>query len=744
MDLDPCVDENYTPFLIDSGTESPLDTEHSEESTVCDIKINISKPKTKAAKLSTSLIDKSFSIDEDELCTPMEPTQVGIFNLAPSASPNSATPEETTSEEDDGIEDSIHIDMDKACLEAQEQLSEHIVKDEEELSRADELEADKGQLVTIEETSELDDENDSSERETISLSNTPRNSILRKRSCFELSAEGDNCPATRHVCFPSDERKLFSYKEPEDYMWIIDEFISAEQILQIYQESCKKHKTIELDTIKSQLQEIKNNMNHSATLKLSSIKITREVTETFEDLLKVTNFHTLILQECQFTSQTMTEFLNSLQYYNSVCHFEIAMNFEDEDTWKSFCSACSHIMVLQSLSFKGMIISEPYMRQLITAVRNNEHISTLKFDNCVLVKLPTFYLVEALMTSYTIRELYLPSTGLYTKEADTLQRFLVNNIHLKVLDISNNNLGDRGLEVLAKGLCNQASECNPNTEGIGLSVLIIFNNQITEKSGVVIKNIIVECKNLHTLNIGFNNLTDDVLYHISDGLPYTQCLEGLGLQCTLLTCKGISALSKAIPNNTSLQKINLKGNKAIQILGIETLCTALTNSKITKIEIDDNNRSCNDPEAYSQLVKKLQAICTVNKNYVDDSSDDEEKEVLNISQKISRKVSLSCEPRYGPPDVTRTFQIGSPLPSPASSPAPRSRFQIVKVPENGKAEPPTPIHLTKSRFKVTKVSPSPEEDLHLGRFANIRSSVSSNDSMDSLAALHLDSDSECD
>lgn len=40
MDLDPCVDKNDTPFLIDSGTESPLDTEHSEESTVCDIKIS--------------------------------------------------------------------------------------------------------------------------------------------------------------------------------------------------------------------------------------------------------------------------------------------------------------------------------------------------------------------------------------------------------------------------------------------------------------------------------------------------------------------------------------------------------------------------------------------------------------------------------------------------------------------------------------------------------------------------------
>lgn len=296
------------------------------------------------------------------------------------------------------------------------------------------------------------------------------------------------------------------FKYLEDILIIfLDDFTPSEEILQIYQNSCKKHKTIELDSIKSQIHEIKNNMNHSANLKLCSIKMKREVIETLEDILKVTNFHTMILQECQFTPQTMTEFLNILQYYKSVCHFEIAMNFEDDDTWRCFCSACSNIEVLESLSFKGMIISEPYMRHLINAIKNNSNITTLKFDCCMLVKLPTFYLgiykilikkciefitimsflVEALMTNQSIRELYLPSTGLYTKEADALQRFLVNNTHLKVLDISNNNLGDRGLEVLAKGLCNQT------TAGIGLSVLVIFNNQITEKSGVVIKNIIV-------------------------------------------------------------------------------------------------------------------------------------------------------------------------------------------------------------------------------------------------------------
>lgn len=87
------------------------------------------------------------------------------------------------------------------------------------------------------------------------------------------------------------------------------------------------------------------------------------------------------------------------------------------------------------------------------------------------------------MYNCTIRELYLSQTGLYTKEADCLGRFLSKNLCLKVLDISNNYIGDHGLKSLAKGLMTQA--------GIGLSILVMFNNQLTDKSGPTIGNIIV-------------------------------------------------------------------------------------------------------------------------------------------------------------------------------------------------------------------------------------------------------------
>lgn len=65
-------------------------------------------------------------------------------------------------------------------------------------------------------------------------------------------------------------------------------------------------------------------------------------------------------------------------------------------------------------------------------------------------------------------------------------KLLRRNFTIQILDISNNLIGDRGLEHLAKGLCQQASVL-----ANGLSALIVFNNQISEKSGKIINSIIV-------------------------------------------------------------------------------------------------------------------------------------------------------------------------------------------------------------------------------------------------------------
>lgn len=129
------------------------------------------------------------------------------------------------------------------------------------------------------------------------------------------------------------------------------------------------------------------------------------------------------------------------------------------------------------------------------------------------------------------------------------------------------------------------------------------------------------------------------------------------------------------------------------------------------------------------------------------------EEHMNLSQLISRKVSLSCEPRFFTPPIlldssTNSTRIKSPnpspMPSPGCSPAPRSRFHVSKVPDKLPSSP------NNSRFRVFTVtspsselgsgdsisvvsSPPPDDDEVVeNRFSSVRSSVSSIDSVDSL------------
>lgn len=128
----------------------------------------------------------------------------------------------------------------------------------------------------------------------------------------------------------------------------------------------------------------------------------------------------------------------------------------------------------------------------------------------------------------------------------------------------------------------------------------------------------------------------------------------------------------------------------------------------------------------------MNAICTVNKQ-------SSEEDLNNLCDILPRKISLNCEPNYSPPPDTSLGgrRIQSPLPSPIPSPSssPRSRFQVSKVQD-------TPPPSKRSRFKVFRVSDSTspgEEDVEVSQFLNVRSSLSSNDSVESL--LSKDSDS---
>lgn len=148
------------------------------------------------------------------------------------------------------------------------------------------------------------------------------------------------------------------------------------------------------------LQEIKDNRNRSATLNLASLTITREVCETLEDLLKVSNFRSIVINDCKFTQETIREFLNMLEYYESVSELVISEDFDDREAWKTLCTIIGKSNYLEAITFKEMTINEEYMRYFINALKQNEYISVLKFDSCALAKLPCFYLGNYLIFAH--------------------------------------------------------------------------------------------------------------------------------------------------------------------------------------------------------------------------------------------------------------------------------------------------------------------------------------------------------
>lgn len=264
---------------------------------------------------------------------------------------------------------------------------------------------------------------------------------------------------------------------------ISGEILTPEELLEKYKTSCQRNNTVQLENIIEQLREIRLNINRSAVLKLN-MNINVEVCETLEDIFKITNFQRIIMNHCTFTGNTAFEFINMIEYYEPTTELEITSNFGDLDLWKAFCTTLEKTHQLETLIFTNMNLDEIYIRYLMASLNINPKITKLQFKACTLTKTPSFYLVDALMMNNTLRELHLNQIGMFTRESDCLSKFLSRNSYLKVLHLANNSIGDRGLEVLARGLFTR-------TPDMGVCALVMCNNQITDKSAPTIAAIIV-------------------------------------------------------------------------------------------------------------------------------------------------------------------------------------------------------------------------------------------------------------
>ncbi|XP_046825169.1 uncharacterized protein LOC124426929 isoform X2 [Vespa crabro] len=417
----------------------------------------------------------------------------------------------------------------------------------------------------------------------------------------------------RRVSFPTNDINLVTgYLEPPN-PWRHAENVNREDLITAYKESCKRHNTEPLEKVLAQLESWDLSEEYNNEFNLKGVNLDLNHSETLEEILKRIQFNKIDLEATSLNDESSVILFDMLEYYESAKHLNISSN---SDIGARGWQACSHMIkktqCLEQLEAKDVMLNEQYMNILSRAIRLVYHLHVLKLENCGLSGRPIVILVTALKMNTGIRELYLADNGLDLYDAIQLGSLLRLNNHLQLLDISNNNIQDNGVQDLLEGLINQVHE---DKDGKGLSILILWNNRLTKKSSPYFSRIISLSRTLETLNIGQNMLTSEMLITVKDSLKQNRILLQLGMQSTDLTCNGIIALSDVIENNQVLQRIDLRDN-SIQMTGMKALSAAMQkNRSVIQLDLDDKPRIKIDGilHQYMDVVAEIRSYCARNK-----------------------------------------------------------------------------------------------------------------------------------
>jgi Ran GTPase-activating protein (RanGAP) involved in mRNA processing and transport len=160
-------------------------------------------------------------------------------------------------------------------------------------------------------------------------------------------------------------------------------------------------------------------------------------------------------------------------------------------------------------------------------------------------------LTKGICENQTLRMLDLRSNFLSCEGAMSLQGLLVNNKVLMGLNLGNNNLRDAGVSALSRGL--QHSSCR-------LQKLDLSENSITSTGANGLANMLYYNRSLRELNLGFNPLGDDGATSIAIALQRNRTLHWLSLRRCLITNAGAMAFANTLPNMSGLKELIMVKN----------------------------------------------------------------------------------------------------------------------------------------------------------------------------------------
>jgi len=227
---------------------------------------------------------------------------------------------------------------------------------------------------------------------------------------------------------------------------------------------------------------------------------------------------------------------------------------------------------------------------LCKALSSNMQLVTLDLSNTDLGPKAVEMLNQILKSNTSLKTLKLVATGLGESGADLAETLRVNK-SLATVDLSHNDIGDNGGRKIARALAENMSISKLSLNDVQLSKVGPFFKAL--QNNLVLRD----------LSLRGNRLGADGAAALAKLIKLNTTLRSLDVSNCQLGALGAKWLAKNLQTNTTLTTLKLASNN-MGPSGVKVVLTALATSKVSTLDISDNNLGLKGDQPILRLLKK--------------------------------------------------------------------------------------------------------------------------------------------
>ena len=317
-----------------------------------------------------------------------------------------------------------------------------------------------------------------------------------------------------------------------------------------------------------------NSNNHLEKLVLQGNKLHSSAITILRSLSNISSLEALDLQGCEL-NETTAKFIASVVLNNKRLKALCLQNNNITNGMALVVKAFQNIKSLKLLELGNNGIPEEVCKELALVIDSNTHLEQLWLQGNKL-HASASTILQSLSHISNVRALNMDNNQIGERGGEVLASVIIRNIGLKELHFASNNLHKSFIKI------SQALQ-NIST----LTSLDLSDNNIPWGAGSEVAAVIQSNNSLKQLKLHSNNLRSSIVV-ILEALSKLSTLELLDLHSSHLTAVASNGLHNVIVNNMGLQSLCINDNNIGR--GLIIILKALKSiSSLTELNISNNN-----------------------------------------------------------------------------------------------------------------------------------------------------------